>query len=43
MKFQNISLHWLLTYAMHMKATKLNSQKLERAITPTMFFNRLKI
>ena len=28
---------WFLTYAMHLKTTRLNSQKLQRAITPTTF------
>ena len=39
MKFQNISLHGskVMLYAMHKKATTLNGQKLQRAITPTTF------
>ena len=35
MKFQNISIHG--SNAKHNKATTLNGQKLQRAITPTAF------
>ena len=35
MNFQNISIHG--SNAMHMKAKRSNSQKLQRAITPTKF------
>ena len=37
MKFQNISIHGSKVYAIHNKATTLNDQKLQRAITPTTF------